>query len=139
MRLPLQEILEAANQGDEYTLAWIQRIARYGVTAQLAQDLNKKLEKFQMSASFHFDAKLKRLEPRFWFPQGITEDREAQIALEIVSLLGEKRLDGLKRCSLTECRKYYVGGPRAKWCSENCGSKYRVRKKRKLDRERQML
>ena len=139
MIYPLQEVLELANQGDEYALAWIQRIARYGVTEKLAQDLNKKLEKFQMTACYGFDANSQSLEPRFWFPDGITEDREAQIAFVIASSLGERRLDGLKRCSLSECRKYYVGGPRAKWCSDNCGSKHRIRKKRKRDRERQML
>jgi len=44
-------------------------------------------------------------------------------------------LEGLKRCQLPDCEKFFIGRPNAKWCSASCGSKYRVRKKRKRDVE----
>ncbi len=40
-------------------------------------------------------------------------------------------LEGLKRCQLPDCENFFIGRPNAKWCSKSCGSKYRVRKKRK--------
>lgn len=40
----------------------------------------------------------------------------------------------LHRCVLAECRRFFVGDARSKWCSTTCGSKFRVRAKRKRDR-----
>ena len=48
-------------------------------------------------------------------------------------------LEGLKRCQLSDCEKFFIGRPDAKWCSKSCGSKYRVRKKRKKDFKRRFL
>ena len=42
-------------------------------------------------------------------------------------------LEGLKRCQLPDCEKFFIGRPNAKWCSKSCGSKYRIRKKRQRD------
>lgn len=47
--------------------------------------------------------------------------------------------DRLRRCQSEDCSRYYLGTKRAKWCSDTCGSRERLRKKRKEDRERQML
>ena len=38
-----------------------------------------------------------------------------------------------------ECKNFYIGGPRSRWCSTNCGGIVRTKKKRKLDKQRQML
>jgi len=42
-------------------------------------------------------------------------------------------LKDLKCCELSDCKKFFVGRPNSKWCSKSCGSKYRVRSKRKRD------
>lgn len=42
-------------------------------------------------------------------------------------------LEGLRRCQLPDCEKFFIGRPNAKWCSKSCGSKHRVRQKRKKD------
>lgn len=39
----------------------------------------------------------------------------------------------VKRCQLPDCGHYFLGHTNAKWCSKACGSKYRVRRKRKRD------
>lgn len=46
-----------------------------------------------------------------------------------VRLLGG--FEGLKRCHNKTCCKFFIGRSNAKWCSNSCGSKYRVTKMRK--------
>ncbi|STX37342.1 CGNR zinc finger domain-containing protein [Legionella feeleii] len=40
-------------------------------------------------------------------------------------------LDGLKRCHNKDCLKFFIGRSNTKWCSNSCGSKFRVNKMRK--------
>jgi hypothetical protein len=131
-------VLKAANAGDERFLAWLRRVERHGVTHGLAEDINKKLLGFQMPACFVFNTETGKLEPGF-FPFDLPKNDEVMIAFSVAVALADGALDTLKRCALKECSKYFVGDPRAKWCSETCGSKYRVRNKRKKDKQRQML
>ncbi|AGH54201.1 TPA: CGNR zinc finger domain-containing protein [Legionella pneumophila] len=49
----------------------------------------------------------------------------------VTSLCG---LEGLKRCKSNDCLKFFIGRRNAKWCSNSCGSKYRVNKLRKNKR-----
>lgn len=44
-------------------------------------------------------------------------------------------LDGLKRCELSDCRKFFVGRPNSKWCTKSCGGKHRVRRQRKRKKD----
>ena len=43
-------------------------------------------------------------------------------------------LENLKRCAQEECNKFFIGRANRRWCSDSCGSKSRVRTKRKRDR-----
>ena len=38
--------------------------------------------------------------------------------------------EGLKRCQNADCHKFFLGRPNSKWCTNSCGSKYRVNKMR---------
>lgn len=40
-------------------------------------------------------------------------------------------LKELKRCKSNDCLKFYIGRRNAKWCSNTCGSKCRVKKMRR--------
>lgn len=40
-------------------------------------------------------------------------------------------LDRLKRCQISDCQKFYIGRQNQRWCSDTCGSRSRVREKRK--------
>lgn len=46
-----------------------------------------------------------------------------------VALLGG--LEKLKRCQNNNCLKFFIGRTNTKWCTDSCGSKYRVKKMRK--------
>ncbi len=55
----------------------------------------------------------------------------AYIFSNITSLGG---LEKLRRCQSNNCLKFFIGRPNAKWCSNSCGSKCRVKKMRKNKR-----
>jgi hypothetical protein len=56
-------------------------------------------------------------------------------ALAMLRVIEGNMLRRIKHCALPECRRLFFGDVRAKWCSETCGSKARVRAKRKRDRQ----
>jgi hypothetical protein len=58
---------------------------------------------------------------------------EALAADDFSKLLTSGELKRLRRCQLEGCKNYFLGPPQAKWCSKSCGSKFRVRKKRKRE------
>lgn len=62
------------------------------------------------------------------------QEPELWIAYSMAHLLTCGAFEGLKRCGLIECQKYFIGRPNTKWCSKNCGTNYRVRQKRKKDK-----
>lgn len=45
-------------------------------------------------------------------------------------------LEGLKRCKSPECKKFFIGRSNVKWCSKTCGSRSRVKKMRKKNRNK---
>ena len=44
-------------------------------------------------------------------------------------------LEGLKRCKSPECQKFFIGRSNVKWCSKTCGSRERVKKMRKRNKQ----
>lgn len=54
-------------------------------------------------------------------------------AKEFSRFITTKMLFNLKKCELRDCENLYLGRPDSKWCSKTCGSKSRVRKKRRND------
>ena len=137
----VDKFVAAANDGDKQALYWIRRLERYGVTASLLQDIVKIINRAQMIMSIVVveDGENLRLDYRHDFPEHHVPAPEIFYAINFMSYLGAGALDGLKRCSLKECRKYFVGNAKAVWCSDKCGSKYRARRMRKRNKERQML
>ena len=134
------ELAEAANDGDELALRWIARIERYGVTLPLLRDLETAATDVQIVTRVYLNQKLRRFE---WVKE-FADDKavptlEAAYALMLITVIGTGLVDRLKRCRLKKCRKYFFGDPRATWCSETCGSLYRVTKKRNPAKARRMI
>lgn len=137
-------LARTANVGNEQSLYWVRRLERWGVTDSLLADVERKVRGARIPAYLALDPKSKTFKWNFEWPDfasdaGPLPDRESMYALFVAWAISAGTAHKVKRCVLKECHKYFVGGPRAKWCSENCGSKHRVRKKRKLDKQRQML
>ena len=130
--------------GDEYlregltaNKRWVDRYYKYGKTRGLVKDLNAKLKAIQVSASMHFDYKSGEIE---WNYAQKTDEFELpsieeSVAFHFALVLGSGELDRLRKCEMSDCRKYFIGTDRAMWCSNTCGSRNRARNKRKRDRE----
>ena len=115
------------------------RLHRYGVTKALADELNGYLENVVTIANMTLDYKSRKVEWNFVMRRSLENEKKTQIAFWIAALLERGELDGLAKCEMPGCGNFFVGTARKRWCSNACGTKYRVRKKRRLDKERQML
>jgi hypothetical protein len=147
----IEEILAAVNRGlkgdwgsdSKATIIlrklydWISRYIEEGDTEELCNELNADLHHMQFS---------KYVVPPDLFPSddgnsnclylaNLSRDytHETHAANEFSKLITTGKLNKLKRCQLQGCENIFLGPPQAKWCSKSCGSKYRVREKRKRD------
>lgn len=149
--LNIEEILEAVNTklekqsviwrpGEDVlpTLRrWFLRYFEEGITEPFLNDLNSAMQKVRYSKYvLPFDL----LPSHSGYPRagyiaeldGATSER-AYAANEFSKILTSGMLKRVKQCQMEGCGKLFVAPPQAKWCSKSCGSKYRVRKKRKRD------
>ena len=131
--------VDSANDLGGDALDWIKRIERYGITESLLKELEDTLKDVEIRGRIIFDRKDLGMKIANSPVGDITMSDKMFAAFEISLYITEGMLGGLGRCELPECRRYFIRNAKAKWCSDNCGSKHRIRKKRKLDRERQML
>jgi hypothetical protein len=116
---------------------WICRYIEEGATEDFISDLNSDLHYMQY---FNYV-----VPPDFYSSQGeephclyvanlnITYTHESFAAKEFSRLITYGKLNRIKRCQLLGCENIFVGPPQAKWCSKTCGSKHRVRDKRRRD------
>jgi predicted RNA-binding Zn ribbon-like protein len=142
-----EDIVEAANSGltsekkDHLVIQqlrdWMNRYLEEGVTDDFLDGLNAAIHKIHYT---------KVLLPLDLLPSGTEYPQngyiaqydempspEAYAADDFSKLLVSGELKRLKRCQMEECEKFFLGPPQAKWCSTTCGSKYRVRAKRKRE------
>ena len=116
---------------------WMSRYLKEGATDDFLNDLNTALHEIRYS---------KYIFPLDLLPSEIGCPKNGYIAKydkipspaayaadDFSKLLTSGMLKRLKRCQLEGCDKFFLGPPQATWCSKTCGSKYRVRKKRKKD------
>lgn len=130
---------------------WVSRLARYGVTKALVGDLNNHLAVMKTVARMQFHPTYGYLDWEVSIEDEITMDGIVSkdrvlgdlslddllaraVAFYFAKALQEGGLDGVKRCGMSDCKKFFVGTYRAKWCSNTCGSRNRARNKRIRDR-----
>lgn len=146
-----EDIVEAANKVLEkepadhspdnrvlqHLRGWMSRYLQEGATDNLLNDLNAALHEVRYS---------KVILPSDLLPEKVEHPQNAYIAqLDKISspeayaaddfskLLTSGMLKRLKICELESCDRFFLGPPQARWCSKTCGSKYRVREKRRRD------
>jgi len=147
----IEEILEAANEDLEKDTViwvpgagvvprirdWVIRYLREGATDAFLDDLNSALQGVRYTKYvLPFDLLPSRSGyPRSGYVAGLdpVPSPEAYAANDFSRILTSGMLERVRRCQMEGCKKLFVGPPQAKWCSKTCGSKHRVRKKRKLD------
>lgn len=147
----IEEILAAVNRGlkgdwgnipdVEVTLrmlhGWICRYIEEGATEEFLNELNADLHQIQyynyvVPADFYStDGE----EPQSVYVTNLNFNysHEAVAAKEFSRMVSYGMLNRLKLCQMSDCENIFLGPPQAKWCSTTCGSKFRVRKKRKRD------
>jgi len=146
-----EEIVEAVNKGLKNEPAsthsenivfqklaeWMSRYLKEGITDDFLNDLNAALHDIRyLKYIFPLDL----LPSESGFPRNgyiAKYDKipkpEAYAADDFSKLLTSGKLKRLKRCQIEGCENFFIGPPQARWCSKACGSKYRVREKRKRD------
>jgi hypothetical protein len=146
-----EEIVAAANKGlkeepvgtysenlvYQKLCEWMSRYLNEGITDDFLNDLNAALHEIRYSK---YILPLDLLPSETGFPQNgyiAKYDKiptpEAYAADDFSKLLTSGKLKRLKRCQLEGCDNFFIGPPQARWCSKTCGSKFRVREKRKRD------
>lgn len=146
-----EEIVEVANKAlknesvnafPEYLVGrnlceWINRYIKEGITEDFLNDLNAAIHEIRYSK---YILPLDLLPSETGFPRNTyiaqydkIPKPEAYAADDFSKLLSSGKLKRLKRCQMEDCEKFFLGPPQATWCSKTCGSKFRVRKKRKKD------
>ena len=115
---------------------WLKRFDRYGASDGLIRDLNKKLNDVRYK---HIIKKDDSGNAVWWqaVDFGAMDDPRSGAVYTFSHMLCSGTLDGLKRCK--DCEDFFLGRPNAKWCSDTCGSRHRVRAKRKRDRQSHLL
>lgn len=112
---------------------WFEKFVDIGLTDEVVKDLNKRISWIQYRRALMHS---KKGHP-YWrevADANSLSHPDLKAAYVISHLLAIGALEGLKRCKLKDCRKFFIGPPNRTWCSKACGSLYRVRQKRKKDR-----
>ncbi|MGE0483474.1 MAG: CGNR zinc finger domain-containing protein [Gammaproteobacteria bacterium] len=146
-----EEIVEAANNAlancsacdaPEHQVlhelrAWMNRYLEEGISDEFLNDLNAALHEIRYSK---YVLPLDLLPSESGFPRNgyiakyeRTMSPTAVAADDFSKLLTSGMLRRLKLCQSQDCQRFFLGPPQAKWCSKTCGSKFRVRAKRKRD------
>lgn len=116
---------------------WMSRYLKEGITNDFLNDLNTAIHKIRYS-KYIFPLDLLPSETGFPKNGYIAQydeipKPEEYAADDFSKLLTSGELKRLKRCQLKGCENFFLGPPQARWCSKACGSKFRVREKRKRD------
>lgn len=116
---------------------WMSRYLEEGVTDDFLNDLNAALHVIRYSK---YILPTDLIPSESGYPQSgyvakynDIPEPEAIAVDDFSKLLSSGMLNRLKRCQIPDCEKFFLGPRQARWCSKTCGSKFRVRKKRKLD------
>jgi predicted RNA-binding Zn ribbon-like protein len=114
---------------------WLSQLVDEGVTVEMIEDLNETLSEIRFirvlmpsTGGAHYWQDIADLD------KSLNPDEAAAYGFSHLLEIGA--LDGLKRCKLPDCERFFIGRPNAKWCSKTCGSRHRVRNKRKKDKAR---
>lgn len=117
-----------------YTREWFDLFIDKGLTKDVIEELNKPISHVRYHHLLIYSAKGLPYWRRIANGKEVY-DPQLSVAYVISHLLAAGAFIGLKRCKRKECQKYFVGKSNKKWCSDKCGSYYRVNKMRKKNKK----
>ena len=112
---------------------WFEKFVELGVTEEVIKDLNKRISWVEYKRALMHS---KTGHP-YW--REVADARslshpDLKVTYMVSHLLAIGALEGLKRCKLKDCRKFFIGPANRTWCSKSCGSLFRVRQQRKKNK-----
>jgi predicted RNA-binding Zn ribbon-like protein len=130
-----EQMCQAANRGDPTAVHWLARLVGVTPSTELFQELVSEAPTVPL-----LNSPVVVRGPGIAWRYGYTEPAGTPAqrarypyALAMVRIVIEGLLPRIKRCKEQDCGKYFFGDPRARWCSTTCGSRARVRAKRRKD------
>ena len=140
-------VIDAANSGTQPLRLMLEMCLNDKSGAEASEFLNRYIDLSMISLRPRLDSETLSLKLNIYDVEsslGMFEVREAMNpeglhSLCVAVLLSSQKLENLQRCHAPDCDNLYSGPPQKKWCSDKCGTRMRLRKKRKSDKERQML
>ena len=117
--------------------AWLEKISAGESPAGLIHDLNAIIEHIPYT---HLLGQSEDGNPRWEQAARMDDPIDSRIraAHGIAHFLASGGFRRLRRCQAEGCGNFYLGPPQSKWCTENCGSRERGRRKREKDRKHRM-
>lgn len=139
-----EEVIEAINDSSQENnpvilnlRKWIVRYLNEGITDELLDDLNSKIQNNRYSKYVipaDLTGSVSDLPKNAYIAQYDTAlNPESYAADDFSKLLTSGEFKRLKICKLDDCDNIFLGPPQSKWCSKPCGSLFRVRTKRRRD------
>lgn len=109
---------------------WFEAFVEKGLSKEIINKLNSRISHVRYHHVLMYSAKGLPYWRRVANADQIDEP-ELSIAYAMAHLAACGAFVGLKRCVFSECQDFFVGRPNKKWCSDSCGSHFRVNKSRK--------
>lgn len=127
-----KQLVSLANQDEENAVYWLDRAIDTGLSRSFLKEVERKVENFSVPSVPKLSGNRFVWHRILIDPSGVP-DMDAAFAMNMCLLINHGVIKKVHRCALDDCRTYFVGDSRSKWCSKSCGSKYRVRQKRLRD------
>ncbi len=115
------------------TKEWFDQISEKGINKKLIDKINSRIAHVNYR---HVLIKSSNEETywRYIANGDQIDDPELSIAYGVAHLLENGSLKGLKKCKYEECKCFFIGKTNQKWCSEKCGTSFRVKKMRRKNK-----
>ncbi len=116
-----------------FTREWFELFIDKGLTKEVIDKLNSRIAHVR----YHHILMYSSNELPYWRRVANADqihEPGLSTAYCMAHLLACGAFEGLRRCGLKDCQRYFIGRSNVKWCSKSCGSLYRIRQKRKRDK-----
>jgi len=135
MTTPIADVAEMlvrqANLPDRRAVKWLKPLIDKGPTEEFLRELERTAAHLELQTRVILTRTTEGKPKKFELSQtALYGARDRLLAMATIRILMDQYVNRLHQCQLDDCNTYFVGDPRSKWCSKNCGSKFRVRKKR---------
>lgn len=136
MNVPERKVAESlarfANGGNESALRWAKHLVQHGVTDTMRSELRRIVGRMTFRAQMKLDDETGKFVWNYAIPLAKSvNDDYVVFAFMVARLVDSDLTYKVKRCELEECRKFFVGNAKARYCHDNCGAKVRARKMRR--------